>query len=136
MQRRRKPVAEFVPVTDQRHAEPETCECSEKANHSPLAKKNPDDLADVCPERFHDSNFPPLLHRHRDECAHDSERRDHHNKEQKEKHHGALEPDGFEILMVHVDPSLRELGCFEKLFDRLFYAFGAVRIIGFNRDAV
>src|SRR5260370_8860482 len=100
-------MAEFVPITDQRHAEPQTCERPKKANHSSLAKKNPDDLPDVCPEGFHDSDFPPLLDRHRDECAHDSERRDHHNKEQKEKHDCTLDPHSFEILMVHVYPRLR-----------------------------
>src|SRR2546421_1927853 len=129
-------MTEFIPVTDQRHAEPEPRKSSEKANHSSLAKKNPDDLPDVCPERFHDPDFATLLHRHRNECAHDSERRDHHDEEQKEKHDCSLEPHCFEILVVHVDPSLCEFGRLEKLFDRLFYTLRAVRIVGFDGDAV
>ena len=129
-------MAEFVPVPNQRHAEPQPSKCSEKANHSALAEKNPDDLDDVCPERLHDSDFPPLLHRHRDKRAHNSECRDDHDEKQKEKHHGALETDGFEVLMVHVDPSLRELGWLEKLFNRLFYPLGAVRIVGLDRNTV
>ena len=38
--------------------------------------------------------------------------------------------------MVHVDPSLRVLRGFEKLLDGLFYALGAVRVVGFDGDPV
>ena len=129
-------MTEFVAVTNQRHAESESCQSSKEPDNCSLAKKNPDDLCDVCAERFHDSDLTPLLHGHGDECAHDSEGRDDHDEEQQEKHHRALEPHGFEILVVHVDPGLRVFGRLEKLFDCLFHPLSAVGIVGLDRDAV
>src|SRR6266403_4011775 len=129
-------MAEFIPVPDQCHAEPQPSEGSEKANHSPLAEKNPDDLRDVCPERFHNSYLAPLLHCHRDQRAHDSESRDYYDKEQEKKHDCPLEPHCLEILTVHVDPGLCVFRRLKKLFNRFFDAFGTVRIIGLDGDAV
>src|SRR5947207_13711483 len=112
-------MAEFVPVPDQCHAEPQPREGSEKANHSPLAEKNPDDLRTVCPERVHNSYLATLLHCHRDQRSHASESRDEHDEKQKEKHHRALEPHCLVILTVHVDPGLWVSRWLNGLFIRL-----------------
>jgi hypothetical protein len=109
---------------------------SEEPHDRALPEKNPDDLRDIRPQRFHNSDFAPFLHRHCDERAHDSERSDDHDEEQQEKHHGTLEPHRFEKLTVHVDPSLRVFGRLEKLFDFPFYALSAVRVVGFDSDPV
>src|SRR6266576_1607050 len=129
-------MTEFIAVTDQRHPESKSSESPEKADDCSLSKKHPDDLRNVRPECFHDSDFTTLLHRHGDERAHDSERRDDHDEKQEEKHYSALEAHRFEKLAVHVDPRLRVLGRLENIFNRPFYALGAVRVIGSYRDAV
>src|SRR5205807_7950949 len=129
-------MAEFVAVTDQRHPESKSSESPEKADDCSLSKKNPDDLRNVRPERFHNSDFTTLLHRHSDERAHDSERRDDYDEKQKKKHYGALEPYRFEKLAVHVDPCLRVPGRRASLFNRSSYHLGDVRGGGAYGDAV
>ena len=93
-------------------------------------------MRDVRSERFHDSDLTSLLNGHRDQRAHDPEGRDDHDEEQQEKHNRALEPHGFEVLMIHVDPSLCVLRGFEKLLHCLFYALGAVWVICLDGDTV
>ena len=129
-------MTEFIAVPDQRHPESKSRKSSEESDDRSLAKKNPDDLRDVRPERFNNSDLAPLLHCHCDQRAHDPERCDDHDKEQKEKHHCALEPHGLKVLTVHVDPSLRVFRRLEKLLNRLFYPLGTVRVVGPNRYAV
>ena len=46
VKRRGKPVADVVPIADQRHAQPESGERSKETDHNSLAKKDPDDLPD------------------------------------------------------------------------------------------
>ena len=79
-------MAEFVAITNQGHAESEAGEGAEKSDHGALTKKNPNDLGNVCAERFHDPDLAPLLHGDGDERAHDSERRDDDDKEKQKKH--------------------------------------------------
>src|SRR5947207_3804642 len=136
VQGRGQPVAEFVAVTNQGHAEPETSQGAEGPDDRALTKKDPDDLRNVCAKRFHDPDFAPLLHRNRDERAHDSERGDHHDEEEQKKHNRALQPHRFEVLTIHIDPGLREFRRLEKLLDRLFDAVSAIRVIRFDRNAV
>ena len=90
MQRAGEPVAEFVAVADQRHSEPEAGEGAERAHDGALAEKYPNDLGNICTERFHNSDLATLLHRNSDECAHDSKGRDHDDKEKQKEHDIAL----------------------------------------------
>ena len=129
-------MTEFVPVTDQRHSQAQPCQRSEKPDNCPLAKENPNNLADIGPEGLHNSNFTPLLDRHGDQRAHDPKRRHDDDKEQQEKHHRALEPNRFEILAIHVDPRLRVFWRLEKLLDLLFHALGPIRVVSLHGDAV
>src|SRR5207247_11218890 len=99
-------------------------------------KKYPGEWLEVRSYGFHNADLARLLNGYRDQSAHDSERRDDHDKEQKEKHYRAFKPHGLEVLMVHVDPGLRVLWWLEKLLDGLFYALGAVWVIGPYCDAM
>src|ERR1043166_5627573 len=136
VQRAREPVAELVAVANQRHPERETGKGAERADHGPLAEKYPNDLRDICAQRFHNSDFAPFLHRDSDERAHDSKGRDDDDKEEQEKHYIALQSDRFEELLVEIDPRLRVLGRLKKLLDRLFYMVGGIRIVRLDGDAV
>src|SRR6266446_640559 len=136
VQCRCKPMTEFVAITNQCHAEPEASECSEEADDGALSEKNPDDLRDVCAQRFHNSDLAPLLHGNGDECAHDSERCDDDYEKEEKKHHRPFEAHGFKILAVHVDPGFGKLWHLEKFLDFFFHALSAVGIVGLDRDAV
>src|ERR1700730_4904297 len=136
MQGRREPVSEFVAIADQRHSKPQTGERSEKSDHCPLPQKNPDDLGNVCAERFHNSDLAPFLHSDSDERAHDSERRDHDNKEQEKEHHVALQSNRFEKLVIHFGPGLGEHRRLEKLIERFFHLIRAEGIVGPHGDAM
>src|SRR5438270_494770 len=59
-------MAKLIAVTNQRHAETETGERAEKSDDCSLAEKNPNDLREICAERFHDSDLTPFLHGHGD----------------------------------------------------------------------
>src|SRR5215831_20491550 len=67
VQRRRQPTTELVTVTDQRHAKAQAGHCSKEADNCSLTKEHPDDLRNVRPERFHNSDLVPLLYRYGDE---------------------------------------------------------------------
>ena len=129
-------MAEFVPITNQCHAQTKAGQRSEKTNHHSLSQKNPDDLSNVRAQRLHDSNLAALLHGHRDEGAHDAKSRDYDDEKEKEKHHRSFQPDRFEILSIHIDPGLSELGNGKQRFDLLFYALRCVRIDRLHRDSV
>src|ERR1700694_1514355 len=129
-------MTEFVAITNQRHAKAETGQCSKKPDDSSLAKKNPNDLPDVRAEGFHDSNFAALLHGDGDERAHDPERGHNDKEENKKEHDRPFETNCFEKLTVHIDPRFGELRNREKTLDFILHAFGAVRIVCFDRDAV
>src|SRR4029077_11821841 len=116
----------LIAITDQCHSEAQASDRSEKADNCPLTKEHPDNLRNVRPERFHNYDLVPLLYRHRDERAHDSKSRYDHDEEQKKKHHRACEPNRFEILAIHIDPSLGVLRRLKELLDLLFHAFRAV----------
>src|SRR6266446_7177678 len=60
VQCRSQPVAEFVAVANEGHAQSEAGECSEESDHGSLTEKDPNDLREVCAERFHDSDLAPL----------------------------------------------------------------------------
>src|SRR5205814_9720608 len=126
----------LVAETDHRHPKPHASHPTKKADNCPLTKEHPDNLRNVRPERFHNSDLVPLLYRYGDERAHDSKSRDDHDEEQKEKHHRAFQPHRFEILAIHIDPGLGILRRLEELLDLLFHAFGAVWILGLHRDSV
>src|ERR1700745_1103266 len=102
-------MAEFVAVTNQRHAKAQSGKSAKETDHSALPKKNPDNLRDGRAESLHDSDLAPLLHRDRNQCAHDAKSRDHHDEEEEKEHDRALEPDGLKILMVHVNPGFGKL---------------------------
>src|SRR6202040_1189529 len=129
-------MAEFVPITDERHAKAESGERAEKADDCALTKKDPNDLGDVRAEGFYDSNLASLLYRYGNQRAHNSEGRDDNNEKEQEEHNISLEPDCFEKLTVHVDPGFGEFRWRQKVFDFVFYPFGPVRVVGLNRDAV
>src|SRR4029077_8943917 len=80
--------------------------------------------------------FAALLHRYGYQRAHDAEGSDDHDEEEEKKHYITLEPNRLEYLMVHIDPSPRELGDFEELFDLRLHLIDIIRIFGFNRDSV
>ena len=110
-------MTEFVAITNQLHTESKTGERSEKSDNSSLTEKNPDDLRDRCAQSLHDSDLPSLLHGDGNQCAHDSERSDHHNKEEEEKHYCALESYRFKKLVIHFNPGFGELRRLEILLD-------------------
>jgi len=93
---------------------------SEEADDCSLAKKNPNDLGNVGPERLHNSDLAPLLHGHSDECAHDSECRDDHDEEQEEKTSPCARAAPLRELTVHVDPGLRIFGRLEDCWIACF----------------
>src|SRR6266404_2118560 len=126
VQRRCQPATKLVAVTDQRHPKAQASDRSKKA----------DNLRNVRPERFHNSDLVPLLYRYGDERAHDSKSRDDHDEEQKEKHHRAFQPHRLEILAIHIDTGMGVLWRLEELLDLLFHAFGAVWVVGLHRDSV
>src|SRR6266850_2208003 len=136
VQRRCQPATELVAVTDQRHSKAQASDRSKKADNCSLTKEHPDNLRNVRPESFHNSDLVPLLYRYGDERAHDSESRHDHDEEQKEEHHRAFQPHRFEILAIHIDPGLGVLRRLEELLDLLFHAFGAVWVVGLHRDSV
>src|SRR5437764_8864746 len=128
MQGASQPMAELVPITNQCHAQAEAGQCSEKTDHHSLTEKNPNDLGYVRPQCLHDPDLAPLLYGHGDESAHDAKRRDDDDEKEKEKHHRSFQPNCFEILSIHVDPGLSELGNGKQRFDLLLYALRRVRI--------
>ena len=129
-------MTELVTITDQRHSQAQTSDRPKQTDNRSLTKKDPDNLRNVRPERFHNSDLVPFLHCYGDERAHDSKSRHDHDEEQKEKHHRAFQPHRFEILAIHVDPGLGVLRRLKELLDLLFHAFGAVRVVGLHRDSV
>src|SRR6476659_6826997 len=136
VQSRCQPATEFITVTDQGHPETQARDCAEKADNCPLTKEHPDNLRNVRPERFHNSDLVPLLYRYGDERAHDSKSRHDHDEEQKKRHHRAFQPHRFEKLAIHIDPGLGVLRRLEEWLDLLFHAFRAVWVVGLHRDSV
>src|ERR1051326_296669 len=129
-------MTEFVAITNQDHAQAEASKRSKKADHGTLAEKNPDNLPDVCAERFHNSDFPAFLHGHGDERAHDSEGSDHHNEEKQKEHDRALQSNRLEILPVHIYPGFGKLRRGEEVLDFILHSLGAVRIVGLDGNAM
>src|SRR5436190_20634629 len=129
-------MAELVPITDERHSQTEPHQRSEQADNNPLPQEHADNLGDVRADRFHHADVARLLHRDRNERVHNPERRHDDYEKQQEEHDGALEPDGFEELAVHVDPGLGELRRLKIFLDFLFHLLGAVWIDCPYRDAV
>src|SRR5262249_12514945 len=135
-QRRGQPMAEFVAVTNQSHAEPEASKRSKQADHGSLTEENPNDLRDVCSQRFDDPDLAAFLHGYGDERAHDPERGHNDNEEQQKEHNGSLESNSLEILPVHVDPCFGKLRRGEEISDLVFHPLRAVRVVGFDGDAM
>src|SRR5947209_7741693 len=129
-------MTEFVSITDQHHPKAQAHQSPEEPDDNSLPEKYPDDLGDVRADRFHDPDVARLLDGDRNQCVHDPERRDDDDEEEQEKHDGALEPDGLEELLVHVDPGLGVLRRLEELLDLPFDRFGGIRIDSLDRDAV
>src|SRR5581483_397099 len=112
------------------------CQSSKKTDDGSLSQENPDDLRNVCTESLEDAYLSALLHRHSDECAHDSKRRDNYDEKQQEKHHAALETHGFKELVVHVNPGLCVLWWLEKRFNGPFDPLGAIWVVSSDCDSV
>jgi len=78
--------------------------------NGPLSQKNPDDLGNVCAERFHNSDLAAFLNGNGDERAHDSERGYDDDEKEEKEHDVALEAHRFEELMIHFGPGWANTG--------------------------